>query len=59
MKKNILVITGSPRVGGNSDLMADAFVKGTKAPGHEVVKYEADRKNIRRGAIPATLASAK
>jgi multimeric flavodoxin WrbA len=27
VKKNILVLTGSPRVGGNSELLADAFKK--------------------------------
>ena len=28
MNKRILILTGSPRRGGNSDLMADAFAKG-------------------------------
>ena len=41
MKKNILVLTGSARVGGNSDLLADAFIKGATQAGHEVVKCEA------------------
>ena len=26
-KKNVLVLTGSPRIKGNSDLLADAFIK--------------------------------
>jgi len=47
MKKKILVLTGSPRNGGNSDLMADAFIKGACAAGHEVVKVKADEKNVR------------
>jgi multimeric flavodoxin WrbA len=46
MKKNILVLTGSPRIGGNSDLLADAFIKGANKAGHEVVKCEAGKKNI-------------
>lgn len=46
MKKNILVLTGSPRVGGNSDLLADAFIKGAIETGHEVVKCNVGRKNI-------------
>ncbi|MDU4961980.1 MAG: flavodoxin family protein [Sporomusaceae bacterium] len=46
MNKNILVLTGSPRAGGNSDLLADAFIRGAAAAGHEVVKYETGRKNI-------------
>jgi len=44
--KNILVITGSPRKGANSDSMADAFIKGAKAAGHEVVRFEAAHKTI-------------
>ena len=47
MKKKILVLTGSPRNGGNSDLMADAFIKGACAAGHEVVKVKTDEKNVR------------
>ena len=47
MKKKILVLTGSPRSGGNSDLMADAFIKGARAAGHEVVKVKTDEKNVR------------
>lgn len=44
--KNILVITGSPRMEGNSDLMADAFIKGAKAKGHKVTKFETAGKSI-------------
>lgn len=47
MKKNVLVLNGSPRVGGNSDLLADAFIKGATKSGHEVVKCEVGRKNIK------------
>jgi len=42
MKKNVLVITGSPRKGGNSDLLADAFMRGAKAAGHEVARFDAN-----------------
>lgn len=28
LEKQILVLTGSPRVNGNSDLMAEAFIQG-------------------------------
>ena len=48
MKKNILVLTGSPRVGGNSDLLADSFIKGAIKAGHEVAKCEVGRKNVKR-----------
>lgn len=47
MSKKILVLTGGARHGGNSQLMADAFVKGAKAAGHEVVRYDAGFKDIK------------
>lgn len=45
-KKNILVLTGSPRKNGNSDRMANAFIKGVLSLGHEIVKFETARKKI-------------
>jgi multimeric flavodoxin WrbA len=45
-KKNILVLTGSPRKNGNSDRMADAFIKGAQSVGHEVTKFETAWKEI-------------
>lgn len=47
MSKKILVLTGSSRKGGNSDLLADAFMKGAKAAGHEITKFECGHKNIK------------
>lgn len=41
MGKNILVLTGSPRKHGNSDMMSDAFIQGAEESGHTVTKYEA------------------
>lgn len=35
-KKHILILTGSSRVGGNSDLLAEAFAKGALDSGHTV-----------------------
>ena len=46
MGKKILVLTGSPRVGGNSDLLAAAFVEGAKEAGHAVHVFAAGRANI-------------
>ncbi len=46
MSKNILVLTGSPRQGGNSDLMADAFINGAQAAGYTATKYETGLKKI-------------
>lgn len=46
MSKNVLVITGSPRKDGNSEKMADAFIKGAQSKGHEVTKFNAAAKTI-------------
>ena len=40
MGKTIVVLTGSPRKGGNSDRMADAFIAGARGAGHTVEKIE-------------------
>lgn len=34
MKKNVLIISSSPRRGGNSDLLCDQFLAGALAAGH-------------------------
>jgi len=47
MGKNILVLTGSARRGGNSDLMANAFIKGAEAAGNKVTKYETAFKDLK------------
>lgn len=47
MSKNILVLTGSPRKGGNSDQLADAFIAGAQQAGHTVVKYVTADKQIK------------
>ncbi len=44
--KNIVVITGSPRKGGNSDKMANAFIKGAASRGHKLAKIAAADMNI-------------
>ncbi len=47
MSKKILVLTGSPRKGGNSDLLADAFIKGAESAGHKIAKFDCGHKNIK------------
>lgn len=47
MQKNIVVITGSPRVHGNSDSLAEAFIEGAKASGNKVTRFDAGRMSIR------------
>lgn len=38
MSKNILVISSSPRKGGNSETLADAFIRGAEEAGNHVEK---------------------
>ena len=45
MSKKILVISSSPRRGGNSDALCDSFVKGAADAGHDAEKiFLADKK---------------
>lgn len=46
MNKNIIVIAASPRLNGNSDTLADQFIKGAKASGHNIEKISLINKNI-------------
>jgi len=46
MGRNILVVTGSPRKRGNSELLADALIEGALSVGHTVTKFEAAFKSI-------------
>lgn len=38
MSKKVLIISSSPRKGGNSDLLCDQFLSGAKRAGHDVEK---------------------
>jgi multimeric flavodoxin WrbA len=38
MSKKVLVLSASPRKGGNSDLLCDQFVKGAEEAGHQAEK---------------------
>ena len=38
MSKNVLIISTSPRKGGNSEILADEFAKGARQAGHQVEK---------------------
>ncbi len=44
--KNVLILSGSPRKGGNSDLLSDEFMRGAKEAGHEVTKINVADKKI-------------
>ena len=38
MSKKVLIISASPRRGGNSDALCEQFMAGAKSAGHEVEK---------------------
>lgn len=44
--EKVLVISGSPRKGGNSDLLCDEFIKGALKAGHQVEKIWLGDKTI-------------
>ncbi len=44
--KNVLILSGSPRKGGNSDLLCDEFMRGAIESGNNVVKINVADKKI-------------
>lgn len=46
MSKKVLILSGSPRKNGNSDILCDEFAKGAVEAGHEVEKIRVAEKNI-------------
>lgn len=46
MSKKVLILSGSPRKKGNSDILCDEFAKGAAAAGHQVEKIRVAEKNI-------------
>lgn len=44
--KKVLILSGSPRKGGNSDILCDEFAKGALAAGNEVEKIFVAEKKI-------------
>lgn len=46
MAKKVLILSGSPRKGGNSDLLCDEFMRGAKEAGHEVEKIRVQEKKV-------------
>ena len=43
---HVLIINGSPRAKGNSDLLCDEFIRGAKEAGHQVEKISLREKSI-------------
>lgn len=46
MSKKILILSGSPRKGGNSDILCDEFARGAVDAGNEVEKIRVAEKNV-------------
>lgn len=46
MSKNILIVSASPRKGGNSDLLCDQFMGGAREAGHNAKKIRLSEKRI-------------
>lgn len=46
MSKNVLILSGSPRKGGNSDLLCDEFMRGAKDAGNTVTKIRVAEKKV-------------
>lgn len=46
MTKRVLIISSSPRKGGNSDILSDEFMRGAQEAGHLVDKVELRTKKI-------------
>lgn len=53
--KKVLILSGSPRKGGNSDLLCDQFMEGAKESGNEVRKINIAEKRL-PPVMPATIA---
>lgn len=45
MAKKVLILSGSPRKQGNSDLLCDEFMRGALEAGHQVEKIRVQEKN--------------
>ena len=46
MGKKVLILSGSPRKGGNSDILCDEFARGAQEAGNEVEKIRVASKKI-------------
>lgn len=46
MGKNVLILSGSPRKGGNSDLLCDEFMRGAQEKGNNVEKIRIAAKKV-------------
>ena len=56
MSKKVLILSGSPRMGGNSDILCDEFMRGALESGNDVEKIRvAAKKSLH---VPAATTAA-
>ena len=46
MSKKVLILSGSPRKGGNSDILCDEFLRGAQDAGHKAEKIRVAEKRV-------------
>ena len=46
MSKKVLILSGSPRKGGNSDTLCDEFLRGAQDAGHKAEKIRVAEKKV-------------
>ena len=51
MSKKVLILSGSPRKGGNSDILCDEFLRGAQDAGRKVEKI---RVAVEKGTLVAS-----
>lgn len=47
MSRKILLLNGSPRAKGNTEMLSDAFIEGARSAGHEVKSFNLRSMNIK------------
>lgn len=58
-EQKILIVAGSPRKGGNSDLLCDQFLRGAGDAGHHAEKIYVTDKQINFSTVPWRLIPTK
>lgn len=56
MSKKVLILSGSPRKGGNSDILCDEFLRGAQDAGHKAEKIQVAEKKV--APVPAATTAA-
>ena len=59
MDKKVLIISSSPRMGGNSETLAAAFAKGAREAGHQVETVYLREKHVFPAVKNAVVSSSR